>query len=88
MKKSFDIPIISVGKLDDARLANALIENNEADLVAIGRGHLKNPHWSLNAAAELENQILRQDSMKQHLNLKFHAPEVKTRRWRKIECNT
>ncbi|MFJ7826976.1 NADH:flavin oxidoreductase/NADH oxidase [Psychrobacillus sp. NPDC096623] len=57
MKKTFNIPIIAVGRLEDAQFANALIENNVADLVAVGRGMLKNPYWPISAAAELEQQI-------------------------------
>ncbi|MFS0822198.1 NADH:flavin oxidoreductase/NADH oxidase [Bacillus sp. 1P02SD] len=56
-KQSFDIPIIAVGRIEDPRFANSLIENNDADLVAIGRAMLKNPYWPLSAAAELEQPI-------------------------------
>ena len=49
-KKTFDTPIIAVGKLDNPELANAVIGNGDADLVAVGRGMLKYPYWALHAA--------------------------------------
>lgn len=45
IKESLDIPVIAVGRLDDPILANAVIGNEEADLVAVGRGMLRNPYW-------------------------------------------
>lgn len=53
-KKSFHVPVIAVGRLDNPGLANAVIGNNDADLVAVGRGMLRDPHWALNAAIELK----------------------------------
>ncbi|TXK84260.1 NADH:flavin oxidoreductase/NADH oxidase [Paenibacillus sp. N3.4] len=53
IKKSLDIPVIAVGRLDEPVLANAVIGNEDADLVAVGRGMLKNPYWTLSAASEL-----------------------------------
>ncbi|AET57137.1 NADH:flavin oxidoreductase/NADH oxidase [Paenibacillus terrae] len=56
IKKALDVPVIAVGRLDDAILANAVIGNEEADLVAVGRGMLRNPYWSLEAAAKLKKE--------------------------------
>ncbi|UQZ32599.1 NADPH dehydrogenase [Paenibacillus sp. PK3_47] len=53
IKEQLDVPVIAVGRLDDAVLANAVIGNEEADLVAVGRGMLRNPYWTLEAGAEL-----------------------------------
>ncbi|WP_028563002.1 NADH:flavin oxidoreductase/NADH oxidase [Paenibacillus pinihumi] len=62
IKESLDIPVIAVGRLDDPILANAVIGNEEADLVAVGRGMLRNPYWALETASKLkkETQIPRQ----------------------------
>ncbi len=38
IKNALDIPVISVGQLEDPVLADATIRTNDADLVAIGRG--------------------------------------------------
>ena len=53
IKEALDIPVIAVGRLEDPVLANSVIGNGEADLVAIGRGMLRNPYWTLEAAERL-----------------------------------
>ncbi|MGG0737750.1 NADH:flavin oxidoreductase/NADH oxidase [Niallia taxi] len=55
-KQAFNIPVIAVGRLDDAALANSVIGNEDADLVAVGRGMLRNPYWALEAAAQLRKE--------------------------------
>ncbi|WP_285765881.1 NADH:flavin oxidoreductase/NADH oxidase [Peribacillus sp. SI8-4] len=57
IKKALDIPVIAVGRLDDPLLANAVIGNEEADLVAVGRGMLRNPYWTLDASQALNKKI-------------------------------
>ncbi|MBW4081877.1 NADH:flavin oxidoreductase/NADH oxidase [Paenibacillus sp. S150] len=52
-KQELDVPVIAVGRLDEAVLANAVIGNGEADLVAVGRGMLRNPYWTLEAGVQL-----------------------------------
>lgn len=56
IKQALQVPVISVGRLEDPVLANAIIGNEEADLVAVGRGMLRNPYWSLEAAAQLRKE--------------------------------
>jgi len=56
IKKALDVPVVAVGRLDDPVLANAIIGNEEADLVAVGRGMLRNPHWTLEAATTLKKE--------------------------------
>lgn len=53
IKEALNVPVIAVGRLDDAILANGLIGNEEADLIAVGRGMLRNPYWSLEASKQL-----------------------------------
>jgi NADPH2 dehydrogenase len=64
IKQALNIPVIAVGRLDEPALANSVIGNEDADLVAVGRGMLRNPYWTLEAAAVLhkETQIPRQYS--------------------------
>ncbi|NBD24828.1 NADH:flavin oxidoreductase/NADH oxidase [Paenibacillus glycinis] len=59
IKQELDVPVIAVGRLDEPSLANAVIGNEDADLVAVGRGMLRNPYWTLDAATKLgkETQI-------------------------------
>lgn len=53
IKEALDIPVMAVGRLDDPILANAVIGNEEGDLIAVGRGLLRNPYWALEAASQL-----------------------------------
>ncbi|WP_211748521.1 NADH:flavin oxidoreductase/NADH oxidase [Paenibacillus sp. Marseille-Q4541] len=56
IKQNVGVPVIAVGRLDDAALANAVVGNEDADLVAVGRGMLKNPYWTLTAAEQLRKE--------------------------------
>ncbi|WP_338448480.1 NADH:flavin oxidoreductase/NADH oxidase [Niallia oryzisoli] len=56
IKNALNVPVIAVGRLDDPILANSFIGNEDADLVAIGRGMLRNPHWALEAATILKKE--------------------------------
>lgn len=62
IKHTLDIPVIAVGRLNEPALANAVIGNGDADLVAVGRGMLRNPYWTLEAAVRLgkETQVPKQ----------------------------
>ncbi|MCL1989391.1 MAG: NADH:flavin oxidoreductase/NADH oxidase [Defluviitaleaceae bacterium] len=57
IKEALDLPIIAVGRLDEPHFANSIIGNDEADLVAVGRGMLRNPNWTLEAAAQLGKEV-------------------------------
>lgn len=57
IREALDIPVIAVGRLDDPALANSVIGNEDADLVAVGRGMLRNPYWALEAASVLHKEI-------------------------------
>jgi len=50
IKEKCGIPTIAVGLIDDPSLAEEIIENERADLVALGRALLRNPYWTLNVA--------------------------------------
>jgi 2,4-dienoyl-CoA reductase-like NADH-dependent reductase (Old Yellow Enzyme family) len=56
IKQGLNVPVIAVGRLDEPSLANAIIGNEDADLVAVGRGMLRNPYWTLEAAVELNQE--------------------------------
>ena len=47
------VATIAVGNVTDADQVNGIIASGRADLVAIGRPHLSDPHWTLHAAASL-----------------------------------
>jgi len=46
VKKVVKIPVIAVGRLDIPELAEKVIAEGKADVVAIGRGFLSDPHWA------------------------------------------
>jgi 2,4-dienoyl-CoA reductase-like NADH-dependent reductase (Old Yellow Enzyme family) len=48
-----DIPTMAVGLLSDAKGAEAILEQGDADFIAIARGALDDPNWAVHAAAEL-----------------------------------
>ncbi|MBA4494320.1 NADH:flavin oxidoreductase/NADH oxidase [Paenactinomyces guangxiensis] len=56
-KKELDLPVITVGKLENPHLAEAVIRNGQADLVCIGRGMLRNPYWVKEAAVTLGAEL-------------------------------
>jgi anthraniloyl-CoA monooxygenase len=45
------IPTIAVGNITEFDQVNSIIAAGRADLVALGRPHLADPHWTLHAAA-------------------------------------
>ena len=47
------LPTIAVGNIVDGDQVNAIIAAGRADLCALARPHLTNPHWTLLAAASL-----------------------------------
>ena len=53
IKEALNIPVIAVGRLDEAEIADSVIGNEDAELVAIGRAMLKNPNWALYASVKL-----------------------------------
>jgi len=56
-KEQLDIPVIAVGKLSSPELAEATISSGNADLVAIARGMLNDPYWSLHAEKRLTHEV-------------------------------
>ncbi|AZN40797.1 NADH:flavin oxidoreductase/NADH oxidase [Paenibacillus albus] len=57
IRQALNVPVIAVGRLDEPALANAVVGNEDAELVAVGRGMLRNPYWALEAAAKLGKEI-------------------------------
>ncbi|MGB9868248.1 MAG: FAD-dependent oxidoreductase [Bacillota bacterium] len=45
LKKSVGVPVIAVGSIRHPHVAEAVLENGEADLIAIGRGLIADPDW-------------------------------------------
>ncbi|WP_150274023.1 NADH:flavin oxidoreductase/NADH oxidase [Paenibacillus tepidiphilus] len=56
-REALNVPVIAVGKLDDAHVAEATLANGDADLVAVGRAMLDDPYWSLHAAKTIARKV-------------------------------
>lgn len=56
IKQALEVPVIAVGMLDHPALAESIIANGDADLIAIARGFLRDPYWPLHAAVTLREK--------------------------------
>lgn len=57
-KAALELPIIAVGRLEDPELADRVIREGKADLVAVGRGMLRQPYWASEASIALGGEPL------------------------------
>lgn len=57
IKREANIPTAAVGIITTPELAEEIIRNERADLVALGRELLRHPYWPLDAAAYLHKEI-------------------------------
>jgi 2,4-dienoyl-CoA reductase-like NADH-dependent reductase (Old Yellow Enzyme family) len=53
IKKATGIPVMAVGLITEAEQAEAIVANGQADMVAIARAFLDDPHWAWHAAYKL-----------------------------------
>ncbi len=53
IRSQAEIPVAAVGRITDPEQANEIITTGQADIVAMARELLRNPHWPLLAAHEL-----------------------------------
>ncbi|WP_328968090.1 oxidoreductase [Streptomyces sp. NBC_00239] len=54
VRNAVGVPVIAVGAISSWDDVNSLLLAGRADLCAVGRPHLYDPHWTLHAAAEQE----------------------------------
>ncbi|MGB9096633.1 NADH:flavin oxidoreductase/NADH oxidase [Erwinia sp.] len=57
IKKAVTIPVIAVGMITDAEQAEAVLVEQQADMVALARGMLYDPRWPWHAAAKLGAKV-------------------------------
>ena len=57
IKREVAIPVIAVGMITEPRQAEDIIASGKADMVALARGMMINPHWPWRAAAELGGTV-------------------------------
>lgn len=53
LKRETGLPTMAVGQITDPKQAEAIIRSGQADMVALARGMLFNPHWAWQAAEAL-----------------------------------
>ena len=51
------LPVMAVGMLSDPDLANRVLTEEKADLIAVGRGMLFNPRWAWHAGLTLKGEM-------------------------------
>ncbi|WP_297108944.1 NADH:flavin oxidoreductase/NADH oxidase [uncultured Devosia sp.] len=54
VREGADIPTMAVGLLGDIEAAEAILQNGEADFIALARGALDDPNWAVHAARVLD----------------------------------
>lgn len=47
VKEKFNKPVITVGNIRDPKVANEIIESNQADFIGLGRQFVADPQWPL-----------------------------------------
>ncbi|WP_312241545.1 NADH:flavin oxidoreductase/NADH oxidase [Pantoea sp.] len=57
IKQAVEMPVIAVGLITDAEQAESILQQHEADAVALARAMLWDPHWPWHAAAKLGAQV-------------------------------
>jgi len=59
IKRAVDIPVITVGRITDVGLADQIVRDGHADLVAMGRASLTDPEFPKKAAAGRFDEIFK-----------------------------
>lgn len=54
VKEKLGVPVMAVGMLEQPAVAEHAVASGDADLIAIGRGMLRNPYWAVDALRELD----------------------------------
>jgi len=57
LRREAHVPTLAVGLITTPELAEEIVRNDRADLVALGRELLRNPHWPLHAARSLGDEL-------------------------------
>jgi NADPH2 dehydrogenase len=63
IRKATGLPTMAVGLITDPRQAEEIVASGRADMIALARGMLYDPHWAWRAAAELGGEV---DAPKQY----------------------
>ena len=58
IKRETGLPTIGVGLITEARQAEEILQNDQADVIGLARAMLYDPRWPWHAAAELGDQVV------------------------------
>ncbi|WP_332632766.1 NADH:flavin oxidoreductase/NADH oxidase [Halalkalibacter flavus] len=64
VKQALDVPVIAVGRMEDAQFSDEAVREGKADLVAVGRGMLRSPFWANEASLALGGEILTPNALR------------------------
>ncbi len=57
IRKAVGVPVIAVGILEEPALAESVLQQGQADIIALARGLLRDPYWANTAAAALGGTV-------------------------------
>lgn len=57
IKEALNMPVIAVGMLDDPNVAESVLGNGDADLIAVARGMLRDAYWADHAVHSIDGQV-------------------------------
>lgn len=57
IRKAVDIPVMAVGLITEAEQAEGIVARGEADMIAIARAVMDDPHWGRHAAWRLGTEV-------------------------------
>ena len=57
VKQAVSMPVVAVGLITEAEQAEAIVSTGDADMIAVARAVLYDPHWPWHVAAALGGQV-------------------------------
>lgn len=57
LKEALHVPVAAVGRLESYELAQSVLQQGDADMIAIARGLLKDPYWVNSAALHFDATV-------------------------------
>jgi len=79
IKKVVNLPVITVGKIWDPRMAEEILKEGKADFVALGRQLLADPYWPKKVQDGRFSEVQRCLYCNNCLNMEIRIPEVRQR---------
>jgi 2,4-dienoyl-CoA reductase-like NADH-dependent reductase (Old Yellow Enzyme family)/thioredoxin reductase len=58
VKKEVNIPVMAIGRINDPAVAESLLLEEKADLIAVGRGHIADPEFTRHAPEEVRRDLV------------------------------